>query len=314
MRKVIKISLDINKFNLNIRKKALFYDLNKSLSLDDIKRYVSYYPDLHLDNLDLEHINTNTYKGITLNRTNIKAYPTDKLFLNKNNFDILQESELAINSPTLSIHESKDKLWDFIITDYYIGWVKKKDIMYVINYDILNSKKFIIITKAKLIIDDLIFDMGDKIPYLKEDKNYYYGLLINKLVKIPKIDSHLGYLNYNKDNVIKLALKYLDIPYSWGSKKGIDCSSFVRNIYRVFGIYFPRNTADQVKSIGKRIKFNLNILKKIDLCLLYMKGHVILYLGNNYIIHANATDKKVALGNILEYPYLGKIEDIVLIV
>ena len=86
--------------------------------------------------------------------------------------------------------------------------------------------------------------------------------------------------------------------YGWGGlDNSVDCSSFVQNIYKTFGINLPRN-ADQQELSLQRHYYNAvtDSLKNADInkltkgSLLFMDGHVMLYLGsiNNepYIIHA----------------------------
>ena len=116
------------------------------------------------------------------------------------------------------------------------------------------------------------------------------------------------------------------MPYSWGGKDlGVDCSSFIQNLYRTFGFIFPRNTSSQNNSVGPFLDLTkmsntekLETIKKQKPALLYQKGHVMLYLGvkknEPYIIHAsgNTQTLKVVLEK-LSSTYLKNITKIVFV-
>src|SRR5699024_3940686 len=78
--------------------------------------------------------------------------------------------------------------------------------------------------------------------------------------------------------------------YGWGGMNNKrDCSAFIMDIYRTFGLKLPRNTSEQgLKSIGKIYEFN-NAENFIPAIVLYMPGHTMLYLGEDggehYMIH-----------------------------
>ena len=153
------------------------------------------------------------------------------------------------------------------------------------------------------------------------------GNITRKTIIVKKEQAHVGYLPYTKRNIIIQAFKYEDIPYRWGGMNdGIDCSSFVSNVYRTFGFEFPRNTSEQRKSVGKIISLvdktneeKLTILQKHAPSLLFKKGHVLIYLGpiNNTHYVINATGKRsilrVAIEELNEFNYLSEIYSQVLV-
>ncbi len=105
---------------------------------------------------------------------------------------------------------------------------------------------------------------------------------------------------------------------------GVDCSSFVANIYRCFGFIFPRNTSNQSQSLKEKIDLsNKSMIDKLKLIkdkapsLLYQKGHVMLYIGiyngKNYIIHASGSSLKVSLTVLDNSNYLKKINSAITI-
>lgn len=159
-------------------------------------------------------------------------------------------------------------------------------------------------------------DMGTRIPMEKgkallAGRDAKGGLT----VKSTGISSgvHSGYLPYTEYNLIKQALKFRGEPYGWGgSNNSHDCSSFIEDVHKSFGIRLARNTSHQEGvamkgkiSIGKLSRANKlkAIQKSGPASVIYMKGHVVLYLGKDAkgqdkIIHQNGSTKNCAITNL----------------
>ena len=106
---------------------------------------------------------------------------------------------------------------------------------------------------------------------------------------------------------VKVATGYIGAPYRFGgsSLKGIDCSSFVQKIYRIFDITLPRNAREQSK-VG--ISIARENLTQGDLIFFHTKrslGHVGIYIGNNEFVHASSRSKGVRIDS-LDTPYYQK--------
>lgn len=81
--------------------------------------------------------------------------------------------------------------------------------------------------------------------------------------------------------------KYLGLPYIWGGNDpaaGLDCSSFVQNVYKDLGYTLPRTTWDQVNQ-GTAVN-SLAEAKPGDLLFTFDTGHVSIYLGNGKAVDA----------------------------
>lgn len=240
--------------------------------------------------------------GVAVKRANLRFLPTNKpYYKNKNkDFDYLQNSEIKFNEPLLVLFEYEN--WYFVQLYNAIGWVEKNDIAIFetkksfVNY--VNDKKFLIVIDKNIFIDDIYADMGVKINYIKSNEDFYdviiprrdsNGYIYFESKNISKNGLNIGYLKFNKNNILKQAYKYLGTEYGWGgSNNGIDCSGFVLNVYSSFGIKLPRDSINQQKSTSKYINISKNtthterlkILKKVKVgSLLYFKGHIMLYLG-----------------------------------
>ncbi|MNV46943.1 Dipeptidyl-peptidase 6 [compost metagenome] len=113
-------------------------------------------------------------------------------------------------------------------------------------------------------------------------------------------DTAADYLPLTQANLITQAFKFLGERYGWGhSYDTRDCSGFVSEIYRSFGVLLPRNTSAQAVSPAlDRIAFSdkdgkakrdaaINNLQVGDL--IYIPGHVMMAIGQSngmtWVIH-----------------------------
>jgi cell wall-associated NlpC family hydrolase len=103
------------------------------------------------------------------------------------------------------------------------------------------------------------------------------------------------------DSLTEVAYSYLATPYRFGgsSHQGIDCSSFVRNVFRELNIELPRTAREQYR-LGAQV--DLDELQSGDLLFFrtYAKypSHVGIYLGDQKMIHASPRSRRVVITNI----------------
>ncbi len=360
---VLLTAEEIATYNEHIKDKtSAIYDMTRTtMEKDEVLAIIDYYemPSLPrydngvaLTSKDVEEIKANCnkealkeevtlQKALVTERTNLKSFPTPKhfrLLKDSDNFDDLQETELLLNTPVLVIHQSKDAKWLLVQSEFYLGWVSKEDIVYVTDeqYAYFTNSNFAIITKSSIQIDGIQLDMSVKLPFLKTTADGYLvavpsqdeeGNLISKEITVGRNTAHLGYLPYTKKNVYILAFNYIGTPYRWGGEDyGVDCSSYVANIYRTFGFAFPRNTSTQQDSVGKVISLKnkapltkLEMLKDNYPVLLYQSTHVMIYLGlqneEPIVISAsgNAKNMQVTTEILNTSNYLTKIDRLVIV-
>ncbi len=87
--------------------------------------------------------------------------------------------------------------------------------------------------------------------------------------------------------VTAAAEKYIGLPYVWGGNDpavGLDCSSFVQNVFKDLGYSLPRVTYDQINQ-GRPVA-SLAQAQPGDLLFTHNTGHVAIYLGNGKAIDA----------------------------
>lgn len=193
----------------------------------------------------------------------------------------------------------------YIKSHVAMGWVEEEYISPInknIAKELFFPEKFCIITQPSVTLCGEEYYMSCKIPILDGELKLPFnngGNLAFKSCKL-KEGCHIGYLPFSRNTVISQAIKFLDAPYDWGEKEGgLDCSSLIMHSFACCGITLPRNSADQSK-----ITFPVSVFKKEDAHLakpadiIYMPGHVMLALGDGYIIHASASAKKVCIGKL----------------
>lgn len=293
--------------------------------------------------------------AVLVKRSSIKKYPTD-IFLAPDkistDLDLNQLTALSVGTPCAVLAESRDQNWLFIQAKLYKGWVKKTNTALAQNKEealsYLKNERFLVVTESRIEtepnpfdrdISNVIFQMGDKVPLLKNEeipdsipeKNPQAqsaegcyavwlptrkndgSLEFKKALLARGNDLHEGFLDYSRANIIKQAFKLLGERYGWGGLfNRRDCSRFIMDIYRTVGIELPRDSdsAQQKIAAGKRIEIKGDLkARKLNLAQLevgdpiYMKGHVVLYLGKSddkhYLIHsASGYSKKVNSENI----------------
>lgn len=105
-----------------------------------------------------------------------------------------------------------------------------------------------------------------------------------------------------QSNIVLQSFNYLRTPYVFGGTSvthGMDCSAFVRDIFKkVYGISLPR-TARQQATVGVDVPINQATMKIGDRLYFRYKNsyidHTGIYVGNGYYIHCNAGKHGVSI-------------------
>lgn len=91
--------------------------------------------------------------------------------------------------------------------------------------------------------------------------------------------------------IIEIAKKYLGAPYLWGGRSifGIDCSGFTQMVFKMAGVFLPRDSSQQIQ-IGNVLSF-LEESQSGDLAFFEDEEGKIMHVGilidNQTIIHAS---------------------------
>jgi hypothetical protein len=258
--------------------------------------------------------------ALVVKRTDIRVFPTDEPSLsspNNEEFDRFQHSSISSGSPIGIYHFSKGNEWAYVQTSFIRGWIHTKDLAIakekheVTDYEEAQDRLVVTGNFINVFGDSslqkIVFlaQMGDIFPLLSTPgetniTNSFY------IIQIPSNDANgqlifrkgyiradedvrRGFLPYTQENVARQSFKMLNHPYDWGDRLGgRDCSRFIMDLFKTFGILMPRNSREQA-NVGLDLGKSLN--QAIPLAtILRVPGHIMLYLGNNkgkyYIIHS----------------------------
>ena len=96
-------------------------------------------------------------------------------------------------------------------------------------------------------------------------------------------------------DVVASAKKYLGVPYVFGGEdaSGMDCSGLVQTVYADIGIELPRLVSGQMK-MGTEVA-SLAEAQPGDLIVTGGGDHILIYAGDNKVIHAPYPGRTVCL-------------------
>jgi len=269
--------------------------------------------------------------GLIVKRTDIRVFPTDERSMSTphhDEFDRFQHSSISPGSPIGIYHFSKDKEWVYVQTHFIRGWVRMHDLAIAEEkgevVDEGEAKDRLVVTGNLIhVFGDpslqqpiILAQMGDSFPLLSilgggKITNALYVIHIPSREDNGRLtfrkgyvradeDVHRGCLLYTQENAARQAFKMLNHSYGWGDMfGGRDCSRFIMDLFRTFGILMPRNSKEQATigmdlglAGGKTLKEKRKILDHaIPLATtLRLPGHIMLYLGKDkgryYVIHS----------------------------
>ena len=274
--------------------------------------------------------------GLVTRRSDLRSFPTRlRVFSEVGNTDIdrFQESALFPGTPVAVLHTSHDGQWSFVTSKLYSAWIEADHVALGERgavFDYASRSPYLIVTGAQVRtvftpdpaqLSGLTLDMGVRLPLLADwpQSRLVNGQLpyVSHVVALPmrgpdgtleivpalvprSADVGIGYLPLTRANLIRQAFKFLGERYGWGHSYGArDCSGFVSEVYRSFGVEMPRNTRDQgVSPAFDRIAFTaaddheqrVAVLRTLDVGdLIYIPGHVMMVIGHEdgetWLIH-----------------------------
>ncbi|WP_241242131.1 SH3 domain-containing protein [Thalassotalea sp. G2M2-11] len=276
--------------------------------------------------------------GLVVKRAPMRTFPTlDRVLNSGMDFDIdrFQETGAFPGEAVAILHTSKTGEWLFVQNYHYRAWIQAKYVAkaprkIVAAYH--QASDFLMVTGDKIYttydpyqtsVSEVQLDMGTKLPLI--DKATFKQHALNRqnpitghLVQLPtrnndgtltiqpaliakSADVHIGYLPFTKANIIKQGFKFLGERYGWGHDfNGRDCTGFIGEIHKTFGLLMPRNTGQQSSADygvntrfakGTKIKEKMKHFQSLEVGdLLYLPGHVAMFLGYSndgkpFIIH-----------------------------
>ncbi|MDR1508155.1 MAG: SH3 domain-containing protein [Synergistaceae bacterium] len=215
--------------------------------------------------------------------------------------DILQNSSLKPGEPLAIYGASRDSNWLFIVTGTVVGWVKAASVV-MVDLDFMDIFTY----SAKSVIAEDNADVTDGAG------NFMYNLKLgtvlpsedgelmlpvrgkNGMASVMRFKPEAGVaeafpIPFTPQNAVKAIDEMLGEPYGWGGASGFrDCSAMTRDYFSLFGVWLPRNSAEQsvtgarisLKNIPSSGKNSVIVPSAVPFAtLLHMPGHIMLYLG-----------------------------------
>ncbi|WP_187901200.1 SH3 domain-containing protein [Helicobacter pylori] len=286
---------------------------------EDLKPNAKAFNDKLIKSMDIERYPSAKIKAVVVRDSDVRAVPTNKpYYLSPKGypFDRYQNSLIFQGTPVLITHFNLDKTYAHIQSSFVYGWIKVSDLAYMHNKDIellTHLKNYVMPIKDKI---PLYTDYGDfytdarvgelfalipqnqntpQKPQKKELKAYGFlrdakGYAILQSVILEEKDFFVFPKAFNSENMAYFIDTMLGQKYGWGGLLGNrDCSAFTRDSFANFGILLPRNSYAQSRYANNYVDLSsMKAKEKEDYILknatpfgtlIYLKGHIMLYLG-----------------------------------
>ncbi|GAA8469781.1 SH3 domain-containing C40 family peptidase [Helicobacter pylori] len=286
---------------------------------EDLKPNAKAFNDELIKSMDIEHYPSAKIKAVVARDSDVRAVPTNKPFYLSPKgypFDRYQNSLIFQGTPVLITHFNTDKTYAHIQSSFVYGWIKVSDLAYMHDKDIellTHLKDYVMPIKDKI---PLYTDYGDfytsarvgelfalipqsqktpQKPPKKELKAYGFlrdanGYATLQSVILEEKDFFVFPKAFNSENMAYFIDTMLGQKYGWGGLLGNrDCSAFTRDSFANFGILLPRNSYAQSRYANNYVDLSpMKAKEKEDYILknatpfgtlIYLKGHIMLYLG-----------------------------------
>ncbi len=286
---------------------------------EDLKPNAKAFNDELIKSMDIEHYPSAKIKAVVARDSDVRAVPTNKPFYLSPKgypFDRYQNSLIFQGTPVLVTHFNLDKTYAHIQSSFVYGWIKVSDLAYMRNKDIellTHLKNYVMPIKDKI---PLYTDYGGfytnarvgelfalipqsqntpQKPQKKELKAYGFlrdakGYAALQSVILDEKDFFVFPKAFNSENMAYFIDTMLGQKYGWGGLLGNrDCSAFTRDSFANFGILLPRNSYAQSRYANNYVDLSsMKAKEKEDYILknatpfgtlIYLKGHIMLYLG-----------------------------------
>jgi hypothetical protein len=221
-------------------------------------------------------------------------------------FDTLQESAIWAGTPLLICHAASDGSWFYVQAPFVEGWVSAADVATVDDAFIKDwrERELVAMVQDDVPITDQAgiarfnAHIGAVFPLASTDGHGFSVLIpaadacgqaVRMTARIPAGKAAMFGLAPTPSAIAAVANRMIGQPYGWGGMyEARDCSATVRDIFVPFGIWLPRNSANQaqagnvinLKGLASPQKEQRIIQQGVPLAtLIACPGHIMLYAG-----------------------------------
>lgn len=271
--------------------------------------------------------------GICVTLANVRAVPTELLITDMagdNDYDTLQYSYVRVNEPVIIRGQTADGDWYYCETWCVSGWIRADHIAICENRQEwltawqIPREELLVVTEGKIHLDasnvnsassERLLTMGTTLRRV-QDKDFDPAITNratyhNTAVWLPVRDEagryaatialipqrygvSFGYLPLTTENILKVTFTMLGDAYGWGGMLAEpDCSLYMRNVYKCFGLELPRNTTWQSAMPARKTSLDdMDAEEKGRMLdetavgsILFFRGHEMMYLGETEGLH-----------------------------
>jgi len=259
-------------------------------------------------------------RGIAVREASVRGLPTDDPAYDDPRqagqgypFDNLQMSSVRPGTPVYVLAVSRDKRWKYVLSPTVTGWVHSEDIagvdqQFVTEWLTLAGKNLGSFIKEPVSVYEgglyyFTARPGTILPFRNRQSGFF-----DVTVPVRKSDgrAQIRKVRLREDEFVAMPWKMTPgnmavlmksmsgRPYGWGNYNFYnDCSAEMRSLMMPFGIFLPRNSAAQIQSATRIVDLSqedtrsrLRYLTEHGrpfLTLVYIPGHIMLYIGNTVI-------------------------------
>lgn len=256
-------------------------------------------------------------RGIAVRETLVRVLPTalpaygnPRLAGQGYPFDNLQMSAIRPGTPVYVLTDSRDKRWKYVTSPTVTGWVHSEDIASVDQAFITQWGSQARTHLGAIIKNPVSIHQGGQyyftarpgtvLPFRQESSGQFLVAVpvsgdkgSAKIRWVSLQDSEFAAMPWKMtpSHMATLMKSMSGRPYGWGNYLfHNDCSAEMRSLLMPFGIFLPRNSAAQIQAAsrvvdltGEGISARISYLRehgKPFTTLIYIPGHIMLYIGN----------------------------------
>jgi cell wall-associated NlpC family hydrolase len=253
------------------------------------------------------------FPGVTVRTTSLRVMPTSEGgYLDRSKpgegypFDYFQNSALWANTPVRVSHVSRSGAWVLVESALASGWLPVQDVAQVdgqfmnrfrgsglvaLTRDIVHARELSGRYRFSAGIGSLhpVAGSGEdgwRILTAAMDEK---GSAVAVEAWLPSEAAQPFPLQLTATAVAGLADRMAGQPYGWGGlDQRRDCSALLRDLFAGFGVWLPRNSAQQAKvgtvvpldGLSQQEKERIILEKGVPFAtLLWKRGHIMLYVG-----------------------------------
>jgi gamma-D-glutamyl-L-lysine dipeptidyl-peptidase len=219
-------------------------------------------------------------------------------------------SQLLFGEYTQILEEAEQFVRVRCLYDDYEGWIQTNQLTEVKEDEVLSTKNYVGLHYQEVFVNRRLRNIPFAVPIYDNPIGLDYLQFGQKEVRYNVLKDAVWNVEqrvFNKVNLEHIINVFIETPYLWGGKSifGIDCSGFVQQVFKLFGIKLLRDAYLQAEQ-GSMME-NLNDTELGDLAFFHNeKGritHVGIILEDQQIVHASG---KVRIDSIDEKGILNK--------